>query len=321
MARTIVGVLRGGTQHFDVSLKNGVSILQALPEDDYDVRDILIDKTGAWHLRGVPMDPLRIVSQHDVILNALCSGIGEDGTVARLLTQAGVPYVGSRPLPTALAHNRILARDVFVAAKILTPQSMTFMGDRLGDVSVFARRVFERFGPPYVVKPQFSRLSHGLLIAPTIRDLPYAIITVLQESGGGLIEEYIPGEEASAGVIEGFRDEALYALPPAHTPVPGNDLVIRHDHHRTNALTHHAPSPFSFEEKERLIDSARRAHGALGLAHSSRSHFRIRKGRPYLLEVESLPLLNEGAPLPVMLDAVGATRGDYLSHLIERVKS
>ncbi len=78
MARTAVGILRGGTSsEYDLSLKTGAVMLGALPEDRYDMRDIFVDKRGYWHLRGIPADPSRILSQLDVVLNALHGGIGE----------------------------------------------------------------------------------------------------------------------------------------------------------------------------------------------------------------------------------------------------
>src|SRR3989344_7944876 len=106
MARVIVGVLRGGTSsEYNLSLKTGAAALTSLPEERYLTRDILIDKSGLWHVRGVPSTPARALAQVDVILNALHGGVGEDGTVQRLLERSGTPYAGSRPLSSALALN------------------------------------------------------------------------------------------------------------------------------------------------------------------------------------------------------------------------
>src|SRR3989344_3801515 len=108
MARTVVGVLRCGTSNeYDLSLKTGAAMLNALPDDSYDARDILIDKRGLWHARGVPVEPARALSQVDVVLNALHGGVGEDGTVARVLERAGVPYTGSGPMQLALSLNKL----------------------------------------------------------------------------------------------------------------------------------------------------------------------------------------------------------------------
>ena len=89
MARTIVGVLRGGTSsEYDLSLKTGAAMLAALPEERYDTRDIFIDKRGIWHLRGMPVSSARALQQVDVVLNALHGGMGEDCTVQPFIRPA-----------------------------------------------------------------------------------------------------------------------------------------------------------------------------------------------------------------------------------------
>ena len=52
-----VAVLRGGpsTEH-DVSLKTGTSVIKNLPAH-YSAQDIVIDRAGVWHVRGVPREP------------------------------------------------------------------------------------------------------------------------------------------------------------------------------------------------------------------------------------------------------------------------
>src|SRR3989344_6778687 len=108
MARTVVGVLRGGaSSEYDLSLKTGGAILNALPESDYDVRDILIDKQGYWHSQGRPAEPHRAIAQVDVVVNGLHGGAGEDGRVQRILESAGIPYTGSRAHSSALSLNKI----------------------------------------------------------------------------------------------------------------------------------------------------------------------------------------------------------------------
>src|SRR3989338_4458579 len=85
MARTSVGILRGGTSsEYDLSLRSGAAMLAALHESQFDARDIFIDKRGYWHLRGAPVDAARALAQIDVALNALHGGVGEDGTVQRI---------------------------------------------------------------------------------------------------------------------------------------------------------------------------------------------------------------------------------------------
>jgi len=317
MAKTIVGILRGGTSsEYNLSLKTGAAMLSALPEERYETRDILIDKKGLWHLRGIPMSPARALAQVDVVLNGLHGGVGEDGTVARLLERTNIPYTGSAPLQSGLALNKIRARQILVQAGVHMPRAVWFSLKNKMTTADMARIAFARFPPPYVVKPPLEGASYGILYVPHLLDLPEVIGDMLDRYGSVLVEEYINGREATVGIIEKFRRENLYALPPTRIIVPERARWIESSHHENAALHHFVPSDFSDQQKKILINMARQAHSVLGLRHFSRADFIVAPRQIYLLEVNALPGLYSGAAFPEMLDSVGVSTGQFLEHAI-----
>lgn len=321
MTRTSVGVLRGGTSsEYNLSLKTGAAMLSALPEDRFDARDIFVDKRGYWHLRGVPTDAARALSQIDVVLNALHGGAGEDGSVQRILERAGVPYAGSGPLQSASSLNKILAREILEKAGIVMPRAVSFAVDNDLNTGEMARYVFTRFGPPYVVKPPNEGASTGIRVAMNLIELPDALGSVLDAYGAALVEEFIRGQEATVGIIEDFRGENLYALPPTHVILPEGAHFMDPQHHEEGSLRYMVPSNFSHSEKQVLSDLARAAHGALGLRHFSRSDIILTSRGPYLLEVNSIPGLYTGAAFPNMLESVGSSVREFLEHAIHLAK-
>jgi D-alanine-D-alanine ligase len=317
MARTVVGILRGGTSsEYDLSLKTGAAMLSALPEEKYDVKDVLIDKNGKWHFRGLPAEPGKILTQVDVVLNGLLGGIGEDGSLQRLLERAGVAYIGSRALPIATASNKARTLEVLRASGVLVPRSVTVsIRDPLTSAEM-ARAVFAQFGPPYIVKPVMEGASRGIRIADSIAELPNAIADTIDMFGSAMAQEFIRGEDARVGIIEGFRGEELYALPPAHMLKPEGKRFIDEEARRAGLVRHVIPSNFTHAEKRALMDAARAAHRALGLSHFSRADFVLARGKPYLLEVSPLPGLYASAAFPQMLEAVGSSVQEFLEHAI-----
>jgi D-alanine-D-alanine ligase len=317
MARTSVGILRGGTSsEYDLSLKTGAAMLSALPEDRFDTRDIFVDKSGLWHSRGIPVDAARALNQIDVVLNALHGGAGEDGTVQRLLERAGVAYAGSRSSASALALNKVRAAQTLREAGVAIPRGASFSIRNQMTTAEMARAVFESFGPPYIIKPTSEGAGEGIEIALSIIELPDALGNVLDRFGGVQVQEYLRGQEASAGVIEDFRGEELYALPPAQVMLPEGSRFLERSHHEQALARHVAPSNFSHEEKRLIEDAARAAHRALGLSHFSRADIMLVRGKPYVLEVNTVPGLYQGASLPVMLEAVGSSVPEFLAHVI-----
>lgn len=291
-------------------------MLNTLPESDYDTRDIFIDKRGLWHSRGMPADPARALAQVDVVISGLHGGVGEDGTVQRILERAGIPYTGSNALASALALNKIRAARVLKHAGIRMPQSAGFVAREGMDSGEMARIVFSQFGPPYIIKPALEGASHGIAFAMTVVELPHALADTLETFGAALVEEFVVGEDATVGIIEDFRGEELYALPPVHIVLPDDATILHFKHHHEGGHTHIVPSDFSHAEKQALIEAAKQAHRALGLSDYSRSDFIMTKRGPYLLEVNSLPGLHEHASFPHMLESVGSNVPEFLGHAV-----
>jgi D-alanine--D-alanine ligase len=325
MARTKVGILRGGTSsEYELSLKTGAAMMKALPEDHYDTRDIFIDRAGIWHLRGSAVSSARALEQLDVVVNALHGGMGEDGTVQRFLDTTGIPYTGSGAMGAASSLNKIRTHEIMESAGIRMPHFVAFsLEDRL-TTAAMARNVFACFGPPYVVKPPREGASMGIAIAHDISALPDTIGDVIDRYGSALVEEYIRGDHVSTAVVEGFRNESLYAFPPAHQRIhpdvletnKKNARVIQHEHHTQGGLIHTIPAPFVDSTKSEIAEMARSAHQALGMEHFSRADFIRTPRATYLLEVNAVPGLYDGASLPPMLESVGSSVGEFLEHLI-----
>lgn len=323
MARIIVGVLRGGTSgEYDLSLKSGSALLSALPEDAYATRDIFVDKKGMWYSRGVAVSAPRALAQVDVVINALHGGVGEDGTVQRILERAGVPYTGSRSFASALSLQKIRGREVLQKAGVRIPRGISFsLSNADLTTADMARATFEQFGPPYIVKAPAGGASVGMRYAADLRSLPDAIGDVLDIFGAALVEEYIRGQEASVGIMENYRGEELYALPPAKAVLPDGYRHIGYEQHTGGELKYLVPSPLSDSEKRALMDAARAAHRALDMKHFSRADLIITPRAVYLLDVNSTPGLYSGASMPQMLETVGSSVKDFAEHAIQLSKN
>ncbi len=309
--------MRGGTSsEYSLSLKTGAAMLAALPEDRYETRDIFIDRAGIWHQRGIPMQPARAVQQIDVVLNALHGGMGEDGTVQRFLKRAGVAYAGASPLGSSISIDKIRTHELLEQADILMPHAAVFGLDDDMDTAQMAQFVFSQFAPPYIVKPPREGNGNGIRLAATIIALPDAIADVLDVYGSALVEEYIQGDHVEAAVIEGFRNEGLYVTPPAQQKIPEGSRIIEPHHYESGVIAHVCPTDFSRKEKTAIANTARRAHQVLGMDHFSHLDMIRTPHGIYLLELNSVPSLYEGASLQPMLETVGATVPQFLEHQI-----
>jgi D-alanine-D-alanine ligase len=150
-------------------------------------------------------------------------------------------------------------------------------------------------------------------------ELAPALLEAARHGRSVLIEEYISGTEATVGVIEGFRGQELYVLPPVEIR-PRNGFFDYEAKYVAGKSEEIVPATFSAKLKEELAILAWKAHRALGLRHYSRSDFIISPRRGiYILETNTLPGLTEGSLVPLALRSVGSDTVDLVEHLIKIV--
>src|SRR5262249_8162601 len=143
-----------------------------------------------------------------------------------------------------------------------------------------------------------------------------AVARLFAEGAGGvLIEEYIKGTEATAGVVENLRSEKLYSLPVIEIVPPEKDF-FSYEAKYSGATREIVPGRFPRKMTNELMQHARTMHQALGLRHYSRSDFIVSPKGVYYLETNTLPGMTEESLLPKSLAAIGVRFPDFLEHLI-----
>ncbi len=313
--QTIVGVLRGGpSREHEVSLKTGAAILANLPSERFSVRDVYIDKKGQWHERGRPTSPERVLRQIDVALIGLHGEYGEDGEVQKLLERFGIPYAGSDSFGSYLAMHKLMAKTRAKEAGLLTPESRYI--EHVEDSEALVSEIIRNFPQPVIVKPVGWGSSVGVSVVGGYAPVLSAVEKLFAEGVQGvLIEEYIRGKEATVGVVEGLRGEALYVLPSVEITPPEGDF-FSYGAKYSGTTREVCPGIFSRVATEELRRAAKVMHRSLGLRHYSRSDFIVAPKGVYYLETNTLPGLTTESLMPKSLAAVGVPFPDFLGHLV-----
>jgi len=297
-----VAVLRGGPgPGYDVSLKSALNVTKNLPPH-YRVRDVVIDKAGVWYVKGRMTDPQTALKGIEVVFSTLSGYYGEDGKIQAILSGLNIPYVGSKVLSSAMAMNKGVSKNLFVQYGLKTPLFRIFSSDR--PVAEIAGEIFRTMPLPVIIKPISGSLAMNVCIARDQKSIAEGLTEVFSKYEGALVEEFIQGREATAGVIEDFRGKKMYHLMP-----------VEISHH--GVMREICPGNFTAEEKKMMEEMSERAHKALGLSHYSHSDFIVHPKRGiYLLEVNSLPNLGSDSLIPKALEAAGASFPEFLDHVI-----
>ncbi len=323
--RTVVGVLRGGpSSEYEVSLKSGASILEAIDKEKYEPRDLFIDRSGQWHLHGAPVVPERALRGVDVAFNVIHGEYGEDGRLHEILDSLAVPYTGAGKAASMLAFDKARTKQAIKKLGIKTPRAIVVdIEDAQGDIAQLAFNIFRSFPHPAIVKPAIGGSSVGMTIVNNFETLGWALEKAFAISPRVLIEEYIKGREATVGVIDNFRGEKTYVLMPVEIIPPKSRPFFDYDAKYSGETIERVPGNFTQAEKEELTRAARQAHEALGQAHYSRSDFIVARRGIFFLETNNASAvgMTKESLFPKALNAVGSTLGNFVDHVVTLAQS
>lgn len=324
MSKLRIAVLRGGpSDEYDVSLQTGAAVIDALRDSSFEPIDIVIARNGEWLVEGIGREPRHALAAADAVFNALHGAYGEDGTVQRILDALGIPYTGSKAYASSLAMNKILAKEHLYDAPFLMAPHMRITRAGNADLYRVAHMLDELMGPEFIIKPVAGGSSIGAHRASgnaeLIRALQAAFLTVEEV----LVEKCIRGKEATVGVIERFRGEDLYVLPPVEIVPPAHEPFFTARAKYSGETDEICPGRFSMDEKRDLAEFAKQIHMTLGLAQYSRSDFIVADEIPgrqargiYFLEANTLPGLSRASLMPKALAAVGSSDREFVHHVL-----
>ncbi len=226
--RRIVIVFGGRSAEHEISCSTAVGVLGALDPHRYAVELVAITRDGRWvraeeaeavlasggpaalppvlRAEGRAIEPGGALARRaddgelaPVVLPLLHGPFGEDGTVQGLLELAGVAYVGSGVLGSAVAMDKGVARHLLAAAGLDLAPWLTL---RDGEVDAgLARRVGEELGWPVFVKPANLGSSIGVSRVEGPGDLEAAVAEALSYDEWAVVEAAVAGRELECAVL------------------------------------------------------------------------------------------------------------------------
>ena len=313
-----VVVLRGGpSQEYNVSMRTGQAVLEALNKLGYTHKDVIVSKKGEWLHNGFVRNPESVLDATDVVFLALHGEYGEDGQVQRILQRKNVPFTGSRAMPSSIAFNKELTKETLRSLNIKMPRHRRVTRHELESLDEEIPNIFREVGKELFVKPISAGSSVGASYAPTKEILKYALTTLLEVYEQVLVEEFIRGKEATVGVLNNFRDVTTYALPVVEIVPPKSDVFYSATNKYNGSTEQICPGRFSYHEKAMLSEAASLVHEAIGCDQYSRSDFIVKDGEIYFLEINTLPGLTPHSNFPKAASAVGLEFPYLIKHLVE----
>lgn len=300
MKKLKVIVLSGGpSAEHDISLKTGAMVAKALDRSKYEIEELIIGRDGYW-----PAPPQNLKA--DVVFIAMHGEYGEDGTVQKILEDAGLRYTGSGSQASRLGMDKIKSAEVFRDAGLLVPYFVVVeKSDR--------RPIVRQY--PVVIKPADRGSSVGVSVVKKADDLTAAFKKAFEFSNTVIIQEFIKGREITCGVLDDGKDNAM-ALPPTEIIPPENTFFDFEAKYNLGASREITPPNLPAKTIKDIQETALKAHKAVGCSGMSRTDMIIEKSKVYILEINTIPGMTETSLLPQEAKAANINFPQLLDHII-----
>ncbi len=286
-----VGVLMGGSSsEREVSLRSGKAVADALEGRGHEVvRLVLGEEVNADLVATVRRAHI------DTAFLALHGRYGEDGCVQGMLELAGIPYTGSSVLASALAMDKLKAKELFRLHNVPTPPYYTARASDLADLE----SLHGSFGYPVVVKPRGEGSSVGVTKVTAPHELARAMETALGYDEVALVERFIDATEINVGILDGKVLGAIEIAPKSGM----YDYAAKYTPGMTDYFM---PARLSPTRYRGVLNLAERAAEALGCTGAVRVDLLVTSGEnEYVLEVNTLPGMTTTSLLPKIAAAAG----------------
>lgn len=295
-----IGVLMGGrSSEREVSLRTGQAVYRALLRRGY--RAVAIDVNGSL-LRQLQ------AKRVEMAFLALHGPGGEDGTIQGLLETIGMPYTGSGVRASAMAMHKVTAKTLLACHGIPVPDGIVV---RKG----VAASKPARLKWPVIVKPAAEGSTIGISIVRKASEWRAALRRAHAHDCEAVVEAYIPGHEVTVSVLRGMR--GARALPTIEIVAPGGfyDYAAKYTKGRSRYL---CPAPLPARVNRQVTELAVRACDILGCDGAARVDFRVTpRGKPYVLEVNTIPGMTETSLLPMAAAKAGMDYDTLTERILE----
>ena len=340
-----IGILFGGRSgEHEVSLISAASVISALDPEKYEAMPIGISKDGRW-LAGTAahkMLPLSaggaqakpalgevLKTGESVMLsadpnvaalvpagNSRADALHEDGAVQGLLDLAGLPYVGSGVLGSAVGMDKDVQKRLFLQARLPVGDFLAIpRAEWEKSRAKILREIRKKFRFPVFVKPATLGSSVGMTKAHDAKELAAAMDFAGEFAQKIMVERAIRGREIELSVL-GNED------PKASIPgeiIPHRefyDYAAKYLEEGTRLLI---PAKLSKAQVKKFQEYAVRAFRTLDLLGMARVDFFLehRTGKILLNEVNTIPGFTSISMYPKLWEATGLPYRQLLDRLID----
>ena len=323
MSKKNIALVTGGFSGESViSYKSAAAIFENIDTEKWNCYLIDINPQGWFYINEqkekstVDKNDFSIIDNgtkilFDAILIGLHGTPGEDGKLQGYFDCLNIPYTSCNAASSALTFNKRYTVAVAAFAGISVAKSMhLFMHS-----PVTTEQILSELTLPLFVKPNNGGSSLGISKVKIAEDLQAAIERAFKEDEQILVEEFISGRELTIGV---FKSKGKIITLPMTEIISENEFFDFQAKYE-GASEEVTPANVSEEIAEKIRVEARKAYSVFNCNGVIRIDFIYNEemGKPYLLEINTVPGQSAASLVPQQVMAMGWTLKEFYSTLLE----
>ena len=219
MSRKRILVLAGGESgEHEVSIVSARSVLAAIAETSLEATAVVITRRGQWLTPqeseraladgsadsggALTLHQAKVAEQYDAVFPLIHGPHGEDGTLQGMLELAGVPYVGSGVLSSALCMDKAMSKAVLTAHGLpQIPYELITQKEFEQDTAAAIQRC-AKLQAPWFIKPANLGSSVGMSRAENESELEAGIREAIKFDRRVVVEHGVSNaRELEIGII------------------------------------------------------------------------------------------------------------------------
>lgn len=331
--KTRLGIIFGGKSgEHEVSLLSAASVIRAVKKEKYELIYLGITKEGEWKIfdgtveeiengswieKAEPFNPGKLKEVIDFALPIMHGPYCEDGKIQGFFEMMDIPYGGCGVLASAVAMDKLLAKDVFEKNGLPICRHVAVMKSEYEkNPQGVLNEVEKKLGYPSFVKPANMGSSVGISKAADRGELEKALALALQYDKRVIVEEYINCRELETGILGNEEPKAAEVgeiLPSAEF----YDYTAKYLDGGASKLC--IPADISPEMRKQIREYACKAYAAIDGEGFARVDFFIDRdtGKLYLNEINTIPGFTNFSMFPLLWEAAGVKYPDTIERIIK----
>ena len=304
----LIGITKSGkwvrlAEDFPLQIVNGV--LPVIPED---APAVVADVAG-FSVGGAPLNI-------DIVFPILHGPFGEDGTIQGMLELAGIPYVGSGVLASAVAMDKSFAKPIFASHGIKVAAGITVTASEWKSDAAAITRQATSLSYPLFVKPARGGSSRGTHKVKSESELAAAVSGALNFDSKVMIENAVVGSEIECAVLEidGKAQASVVGKIIIDSKFEFYDFEAKY---LDGATSIELPAPIDSEISDQIRELAIKAFTALDCRGLARVDFFLTPNNEIIInELNTMPGFTPTSVFPKMWAATGVGYKEIITALL-----